>query len=149
MKKIYLFLLTLCVLGLVEKSYTRSKSNLRHLKNIRVGKSKTIRGYNKITINPKSTGDVHITETDDNKHKITALDDGIIILNFYDADGGMEEKIIDIKDRRSEPRANVSFGFGFGGYSPRRYYYYGSDPFYTPWGGWGPYSNRSYYNYYW
>lgn len=146
MKKIYLLLLTLCVLtGTVQ-----GKSNLRRLKSIRVGGHKTVRGYDKITVDPDSKGEVHITEIDDNKHEITGTDDGIVILNFHDDDGNVEEKVIDIKDRRPEPRANVSFGFGFGGYYPRRYYYYGSDPFYTPWGGWGPYWNRPYYNnFYW
>ncbi len=168
MKKIYFTLITLLALGYVEKTYTglfstsktsstkkkrgkrKSRSNLRSLKNIRVGKSKTIRGYNTITVNPKSNGKVYITEIEDGKHEITGMEDGIVILNFYDEDGSLEEKVIDIKDRRPEVNVgpNVSFGFGFG-YRQRGYYYMSSDPFYTPWGGWGPYGNRPYYNYYW
>lgn len=148
MKKIYLFLLTLCVLGIAETVHARSKSSLRRLKNIRIGKSKTIRGYNNITVNPKSVGEVYIIETDDDKHEITGMDDGIVILNFYDEDGNVEEKVIDIKDRRPDIQPNVSFGFGYGGgYYPYGGYYRNR---YTPWGGWSSSWGRPYYNnFYW
>lgn len=163
MKKLYMGLITLLILGSVETTYTKifgsSKtsteekrkkhkhhSNLRHLKKIRVGKSKTVRGFKNITVNPKSTGEVYITQLGDDKHEINGMKEGIVILNFYDDDGFVEEKVIDIKDREPDIQVqpNVSFGLGFG-YRPRGYYY---DPFYSPWG-WGPYWNRPYYNYYW
>ena len=147
MNKLCIALMAFCILGFTEITHTRSrsKSSLRHLDSIRIGKSKTIRGYSKIVVDPTSDGQVHITEIDDNKHKITGMDDGIVILQFYDEDGNPEEKVIDIKDRRPEPQVNVGFGFGYNPYYYRRGYYYSSDPFYTPWGGWG----RPYYNYYW
>lgn len=170
MKKIYVALITFLALSSIETTYTRffshsktsskkkkqsqkkkrSHSSLRHLKNIRVGKSKTIRGYEKILVNPKSNGEVHINKIDNNKHTITGMKDGIVILNFYDEDGLVEEKAIDIKERKPDiiVRPNVSFGLGWG-YRPRGYYYISSDPFYSPYWGWGPYWNRPYYNYYW
>lgn len=146
MKKYITFFTVLIMSITLTAVYARSKSSLRRLNTIRVGKNKTVRGYTNITINPKSTGDVYINEIEDNKHKITGMDDGVVILNFHDENGQIESKTITIKENTRRD-SNVSFGFGFGGYYPRRYYI-SSDPFYTPWSGWGPYCNRRYY-YYW
>jgi hypothetical protein len=144
MKKIYLFFIALCVLGFTEVIHAKRKSSLRHLKKIRVGKSKTVRGFDKIIEDPESKGDVHIIKIGDEKHEITGMEDGIVILNFYDKDGNKEEKVIDIRDRAPEIQSNINFGFGF-----RPYGYYRSDPFYDPFWGWGRSWNRPHYNYYW
>lgn len=147
MKKFFIVFLAFSALGFTEIIHAKSRSSLRRLKKIRVGKSKTVRGYDTVVMDQsESKGDVHIIEIEDNKHEITGTDDGIVVLKFYDEDGQLvEEKAIDIKDRAPEPRVNVGFGFGF---RPYGYYPYGyrSGPNYSPYWGWG---HNSYYNHYW
>lgn len=111
----------------------RSKSSsLRRLK-LRVGDTKTLRGYDAITADPKNM--IHITVNRDDEHELTGMKEGMVVLKFYQDGEEIAEKAIQVRAEREEPDVNVSFGFGFGAY-PRRYYY-SSDPFYDPLYGWG------------
>jgi len=112
-----------------------------------VGNSKTIRRCTDLILHRKSTADIYIARESDDKFEVTAMEPGVAILVCTKKDGSTEKKAVNIKKASSQPRANVSFGFGFG--YPG--YYYSSDPFYDPYWGWGWRRGwgRPYYGYYW
>lgn len=135
-------LLTLSSIGVLQARTGRSVNRLK----LRVGETDKIGGYDKITAQ-SSGGKVHIAKNSDDSHSITGMDDGMVILKFYDEDGEeVLEKAIDVRERRPERynNAGIAIGIGYPGY------YYSSDPWYDPLYGWGPYRHsyhRGYYPY--
>lgn len=129
MKKYILLLLTLFgALHLEARSSGRKASSLSGLK-LRVGQSKEIRGYDKITADPANA--VHIARTS-RGHEITGRVEGIVVLKFYIDGDEVAEKAVDVRARAEEPDVSVGFGFGVG--HPGYWY---DDPWYPyGWHGW-------------
>jgi len=141
-KKFIFFIIAL--LSTYTCSDTKSKlTNVKRLK-LRVGDTKEVKGYSKITADPEDA--VHIYNVDKNTIAITGKELGVVDLDFYDEEGEKTiSKSLYIKDLKPEPDVNVSFGFDVGGYPYPAYY--SSGPFYPlhDWwrtnrywgGGWG------------
>lgn len=140
MKKYILLFLTLFgALHLEARSSARGRkaSSPSKLKNLRVGRSVEVQGYDNITADPDSA--VHIARTS-RGHEITGRVEGIVVLKFYIDGDEVAEKAVDIRPRAEEPDVSVGFGFSVG--HPGYWY---DDPWYPfGWHGWHrPYRHRS------
>lgn len=130
-KKFIFFIIAL--LSTYTCSDTKSKlTNVKRLK-LRIGDTKEVRGYSKVTADPEDA--VHIYNVDKNTIAITGQKLGAVDLDFYDEEGEKTtSKSLYIKDLKPEPDVNISFGFGVGGCPYPAYC--SSDHFYDPLHGW-------------
>ena len=133
-------LLTLCFSHSLEAK--RRGTSISRLQ-LRVGEAKKVGGYNNITASPSKK--VHISKYSEDTYEITGMEEGMVILKFYQDGDEAHEKAVHVRPARQDSDANISFGFGVG--YPG--YYYSSDPLYDPLYGWWGYPRHGYYRHRW